>query len=69
MELKNFLDNLKVHQYKDVQNAIIKECFINRSTFHHWRTGKNNPPTLFKMKINEITERLIGESVYKNLTK
>ncbi len=67
MELKIFLDNLKVNQYKDVQNAIIKECFINRSTFHHWRTGKNNPPILAQIKINEISKRLTNKIVFNNI--
>ena len=64
MELKVFLDNISTSKYRDVQKAIIEECYINRSTFHHWRSGKNQPPTLAKMKINEITQRYTNQKVY-----
>lgn len=57
--LKLWLENLTVREYKETQRRIITECKVSNQILRHWKCGNYEPSTLAKGIINDIAGREI----------
>lgn len=58
--LKLWLENLTVLDYKETQRRIITECKVSHQVLRHWKCGNSEPSTLAKGIINDIA----GKEIY-----
>lgn len=58
---REFLDNLKVKDYKRVMNEIAEKCNVTRATVEHWKSGRARIKPVHMHVINEIA----GEKIFK----
>lgn len=58
--LKLWLENLTVLDYKETQRLIMTECAVSHQILRHWKCGNSEPSYLAKKKINEIA----GKEIY-----
>ena len=59
-ELEKALMQVPTGEYKNVKHELLDLCAVGYSTFTNWKTGKKEPKTALKIKINKY----FGKTIY-----